>query len=469
MSRTAPQHEKRRRRAPQPPPSLMATLDVHSLAALGDGVGRSEEHGLVVFTPRTAPGDRVTARVTVEGRVGRGRLESIVTPSPVRVAPRCTHYEAPDRCGGCQWQHVDLTAQREAKRHLVQDAFARIGHINVPLPEIKAGAAWAYRRSLTLAIRRRADGSVFAGLRAYDDPEAVFDLHECPITDARVLDAWRAVLAPGAQRHLPEVTRLRGTIKVLDGHALFVLEGGREWPALHDFLAATPSIAAVWWQAEGKRRHLVADRRPAVGEGSGPSGAESGGPSGASFVQVNEEVAAMVHADVVERALAHAPRTVVDAYSGAGVTAVALAARGVRVVAVELDEQATALAAAKLGEVSRAVAGQPTEGSRAMAARVEHALPHLLPADVVILNPPRAGVDERVTQALARRGGDPNTPDARAAARAIIYVSCDPATLARDVARLSGWRVHALTCYDMFPQTAHVETICELRPAGVDQ
>jgi 23S rRNA (uracil1939-C5)-methyltransferase len=82
-------------------------------------------------------------------------------------------------------------------------------------------------------------------------------------------------------------------------------------------------------------------------------------------------------------------------------------------------------------------------------------LPRALPADAVILNPPRAGVDARVLEALAA---------ARPAPRAIVYVSCDPATLARDVARLAGWRVHDITCYDMFPQTAHVETVCELRP-----
>lgn len=86
-------------------------------------------------------------------------------------------------------------------------------------------------------------------------------------------------------------------------------------------------------------------------------------------------------------------------------------------------------------------------------ARVEEFLPRLLPADVVVLNPPRAGVDARVTTALRER-----------APRAIVYVSCDPATLARDVARLEGWRVASVTCYDMFPQTAHVETVCTLVP-----
>ncbi|HEX5580774.1 MAG TPA: hypothetical protein VFX39_04300, partial [Gemmatimonadaceae bacterium] len=130
--------------------------------------------------------------------------------------------------------------------------------------------------------------------------------------------------------------------------------------------------------------------------------------------------------------------------AGAGDTAAALAARGVRVTAVELDREAAAWAAARL-----------PEGSRAVAARVEDALDDLLPADVVILNPPRGGVDERVTAALAARPP-----------RAIVYVSCNPATLARDLARLPGLRPAGVVAFDMFPQTAHVETVCELVPEG---
>jgi 23S rRNA (uracil1939-C5)-methyltransferase len=401
-------------------------LDIASLATGGDGVARAE--GLVVFTPRTAPGDRVIADVTVEGRIGRGRLRRVEAAGASRVEPPCRHYVAPDRCGGCQLQHVSLDMQREAKRAMVRDAFQRIARREVPLPRLVGGEPWRYRRALTLAIRRGAGGA-HAGLRAYDDPEAVFELVDCLITDERVVAAWREVIAASA--HLPAEPRLRGTVRWLDGQSLFVLEGGRAWDALQAFLVAAPSLSAVWWQGEGKRRRLVADRRPS-------------GTPGASFAQVNAEVAAMVHADVVERTMEHAPRTVVDAYSGSGATAGMIAARGVRVVAIELDEEATAYAAARL-----------PEGSRAIAARVEDMLPRVLPADVVILNPPRAGIDQRVANMLR---------DASPVPRAIIYVSCDPATLARDVARLAGWRVHALTCYDMFPQTAHVETVCELRP-----
>ena len=410
----------------------LTSLEITGIATGGDGVARAD--GLVVFTPRTAPGDHVVAEVSVEGRVGRGRLKIVESAGAARVEPACPHYEEPDRCGGCQLQHVTLDAQREAKRVMVRDAFQRIARREVPLPEIHGGAPWRYRRALTLAIRREessGEGRVRAGLRAYDDPEAVFDLRTCLITDERIVDTWHAIVA--AAEHLPAGDRLRGTVRWLDEHPLFVLEGGDEWPALQQFLAAVPTLAAIWWQAEGRRRRLVADRRPS-------------GTPGASFAQVNEEVAAMVHADVIARAMAHAPSSLVDGYSGAGATAIAFAERGVRVVAVELDEEATEYTAARL-----------PEGSRAIAARVEDVLPRLLPADVVVLNPPRAGLDERVTAALRTAEGKP-------APRAIIYVSCDPATLARDVSRLVGWRVHALTCYDMFPQTAHVETVCELRP-----
>lgn len=404
----------------------LTRLTIGSLAAGGDGVARHD--GLVVFIPRTAPGDEIDAEVRVEGRVGRGTLQRVVQPGPGRIAPACGHYAPPDRCGGCQLQHVSLEAQREAKRQMVVDAFARIAKRTVPLPAIHGGEGFRYRRALTLAIRR--DGErTWAGLRAHDDPEAVFGLDDCLITDERVVHTWRAILAAAEQ--LPPGPRLRGTVRWLDDRPLFVLEGGTDWPGVNAFLSAVPSLAAVWWQAEGKRRRIVADRRPA-------------GVPGASFTQVNAPIAAQMQEAIVSLVLAHAPKHVVDCYSGSGETARALAARGVQVAAVELDEEATAWAATQLRAPSRAI-----------AARVEDVLPRLLPSDVVILNPPRAGVDARVTAALVARPP-----------RAIIYVSCDPATLARDVARLVGWRVRSLACYDMFPQTSHVESVCELVPEG---
>ena len=148
--------------------------------------------------------------------------------------------------------------------------------------------------------------------------------------------------------------------------------------------------------------------------------------------------------DVLDRISTHRPETAVDAYAGTGETAAALAALGIRVTAIEVDRDAAALCATRL-----------PAGSRSLVGRVENMLMRALPADVVIVNPPRAGLHERVTRALA--GGERRP-------RAIVYVSCDPATLARDIARLPDYVIAGIQPFDMFPQTAHVETVCELVP-----
>jgi tRNA/tmRNA/rRNA uracil-C5-methylase (TrmA/RlmC/RlmD family) len=412
-------------------------LRIESIAAGGDGVGRSG--GLVAFVPRTAPGDVVRARLTSAGRFARGTLDAVLTPSDARVTPPCPHYER-DRCGGCQLQHLALAAQHEAKRRIVADALARIARraVDVP-PPVPSPAPWRYRRKLTLALRRVNDRWV-AGLRAHDDPDAVFALEDCPITDPRVVSGWHAILA--AADALPRDAReLRGAVRLLAGDdaapaLAFTLEGGERWAEAGRLFDAVPALAALWWHPAGAhRRRLLHDRRlDAV--------------PGASFVQVNPGVAARLADDVVATVLAHAPARVVDAYAGAGDVAVRLADAGVRVVAVELDEEAAAHAAARL-----------PANSRAMAARVEDALDGALPADVVIVNPPRAGLAPEVPAALERAAAGPSPP------RALVYVSCNPATLARDLARLPSYVPRRVQPYDMFPQTAHVETLVELVPA----
>lgn len=404
-------------------------LHIDSIAAGGDGVARAD--GMVVFVPRTAPGDVAQVSYTPKGRFARGKLVALDAPSADRVTPACEHYDG-DHCGGCQLQHIRYEAQCDAKREIVRDAMVRIAHrADAPLPEVRQAAApWRYRRKLTLALRTRGRGWT-AGLHPYDDPASVFALHDCPITEDRVLAAWREVLDAGDS--LPNAAELRAAVRYDDaGAGSLVVEGGDRWTGAQRLLDRAPSLESIWWKpARAPRATPAASRRP------------DGSPA-ASFSQVNAAVAAALGAHVVERVRAHQPATVVDAYAGTGHTAIALASDACRVVAIELDADASAWCAARL-----------PNGSHAVAARVEDALPAALPADVVILNPPRAGVDRRVTDALS---------DARATTRAVLYVSCDPATLARDVARLTGWRIASLVSFDMFPQTAHIETVCELVP-----
>jgi 23S rRNA (uracil1939-C5)-methyltransferase len=406
--------------------ATVARVEIASVAAGGDGVGRT--NGMVVFVPRTAPGDVARVRLAAGKRFARGMLETLEVPSPLRVDPPCPHYVI-DRCGGCQLQHLSYEAQLSAKSGIIGDALRRIGKRAVDDPVVAPSAAqWRYRRKLTLHLRRT--GSTWlAGLHPFDDPAAVFDLRDCPITAEGVLAVW-AELRPLFPL-LPEERALRVAVRLMESGASVVVEGGRAWSGADRFFAQAASVAELWWRPEeGRLRRLAArdDVRAA----------------GASFVQVNARVAAALREHVLERVRAHAPARVIDAYAGMGDTALPLAAEGRTVVAIELDAEAVARFRERLPAPSAAIAG-----------RVEDHLPAALPADVVLLNPPRAGVDARVTAALEAAATPP---------RAVVYVSCDPATLARDVARMPRYRVASLRAYDMFPQTAHVETVCELVP-----
>ena len=442
-------------------------LTIDSIAAGGDGVGRAE--GLVVFVPRAAPGDAGRVRITPGPRFARGTWELLRTPGPDRIAPSCLHYIA-DRCGGCQLQHLAYEGQLDAKATIVADAIERIARRPRPRLEVRPSAReWRYRRKLTLAMRRLENGTWIAGLHPHDAPGRVFDLRDCPITDERVLAVWGQIRR--ASSLLPRTRVLRAAVRLLDdGPAALgslVVEGGDRWTMHERFFAAVPSLATLWWRPEGgERRRLhvrgvrddedlaasdsdasTGDDEPAAG---GTPEADENRPSAtdasASFVQVNAETAADLHLYVVNRALAHSPASVIDAYAGRGDTSVAMAYHGVRSTAIELDRASATLAERRVSPPSRVVQG-----------RVEELLEGALPADVVVLNPPRSGLHERVTATLAA---------AADTVRAIIYVSCNPGTLGRDLGRLPGYRIASLVAFDMFPQTAHVETVCELVPAA---
>lgn len=412
-------------------------IRIESLAAGGDGVGHFED-GITVFIPRTAPGDRVLLRdVKRRKRYAHAGIAEILTPGPDRAEPPCLHFTR-DHCGGCQWQHLTPEAQAGAKRRIVGDALRRIGGLDVPDPAlVPSPRPLAYRTTVTLTVRRTG-GAPVVGFHDATDSERVFALERCEIAREELNALWRAV--EPARGSLPRGDDVRLKLRVApDGGLHLIVNGGDDAWTTPEPLARAASAAGlaatVWWQPSGGAvRHMA-----------GPDA----DPGAVAFEQVNAEVATLLREAVVAAAAppndAGERWRVVDLYAGAGDTALPLAELGCEVVMVEMDRRAVLRAEQRAAAKALAM--------RCVAARVEDRLAKLLPADAVIVNPPRTGLSEEVAVRLSA------SPPVR-----LVYVSCDPATLARDLKRLGATRerIASVMAFDMFPQTSHVETLVVL-------
>ena len=256
----------------------------------------------------------------------------------------------------------------------------------------------------------------------------MFDLHWCHITTPALMELWQVL------RRLRSLLPPRLATVVLRSdrsercHVLFQVTGTEAWsggPALATELTRAGRPATVWWQA--------ADGVPRAMAGAGEAYPAT------VFEQVHPAMGDRVRAHAVAALGPLTGRRVWDLYAGVGETTAALARAGAEVESVESDRRAVAEAESR------------GPAARRHAARVEDVLATLGDPDLVITNPPRTGMDARVAEALERRRPD-----------RIVYVSCDPATLARDLSRLPGFRLADVASFDLFPQTAHVETVAVL-------
>ncbi len=403
----------------------MTVVAIERISAGGDGVARLPD-GLVVFVPRTAPEDE--AEVEVEERrkrYARARLVGLVRPGAARVEPQCPHYTA-DRCGGCQLQHLAPAAQLEVKRRIVGDALRRIGRREVPDPEmVPAPEVWRYRTKITLAVSGNR-----IGLHPHDSPAAVFALRDCLITREPLMRLWSLV---SSQRALlpPELEDL--VLREDRAGGLHLIAGGGEEPWDAGPLAAAVATEGVsyWW-------------RPREGAARVVAGPRTGFPA-LAFEQVNPVLGSRIRDDAVAALGDVGGRVIWDLYGGVGDTARLLAARGATVWSVDRDR----------GAIEWARDQEAGGRIHWVTGLVEESL-HRLPApDAVVVNPPRGGLAARVSGALQAWAA--GRPSAR-----LAYVSCDPATLARDLARMPSLAVVQLRAYDLFPQTSHVETVAVL-------
>jgi 23S rRNA (uracil1939-C5)-methyltransferase len=408
------------------------------IATGGDGVAKLED-GRTVFVPRTAPGDLVRLReLRLAKTFARAAVADIVEASPDRVEPACPHYER-EQCGGCQLQHCSMPLQLDAKRAMVGEALRRIAKLDVPDPEIEAAdTAWGYRHKVTLAV---GTGGRPIGFHRQGQAGNLFELTRCLIAEPSLMDLWTLVRAHRA--HLPPdaeqlVLRLdRQGVR----HLVVRIRGQTAWggaAALHRELVARGVPAVVWWEPEGGAPRAMA-------------GAPEPWPV-AAFEQINPRMGDRIRAWAVSHLGSLEGLKAWDLYAGIGETTALLTGAGARVESVELDARA----------VREGARRGPEAGVVRHVGRAEDVAPRLSAPDVVITNPPRTGMDGRVTDAIVA-----------ARPRRVAYVSCDPATLARDLSRLLSrvpasppLRLAQLRAFDLFPQTAHVETVAILEAEG---
>jgi len=384
--------------------------------------------GKTVFVPRTAPGDLIElSELREHKRFARARLGRILEPSADRVDPRCPHY-VNDQCGGCQIQHVAYELQLDSRRSFVGDALRRLGKRDVSDPPIvPAPKIFDYRTKVTLHVSQ--EGSRI-GLHRYGRPDQVFDLEWCHITVPELMELWQAIraLRPYLPPHLAQVV-LRSD-RQGGRHVVLRVGAGEVWSGfdrLRRELDRRGIVATIWYQPEGGAARAVAGTAEAF--------------PATVFEQVNPEMGDRVRSYAIEQLGEVAGRRVWDLYAGIGETTLQLAGRGAIVESVEVDR--------------RAVAEAETRGpaARRLTGRVEDALRELHQPELVIANPPRVGMDQRVSAELSRL-----------APGRLVYISCDPATLARDLQRLERFRLTSVQAFDLFPQTTHVETVAVLEP-----
>jgi len=418
-------------------------LAIDGIATGGDGVGR-DPGGRAVFVPRTAPGDRVQVRLeTVRGRWARGRLVELLEPGPDRRAAPCPAY---DRCGGCALQHLTDRAQREARREVVRQTLRRIGGVDLDVPPLEHGTEDLGYRNRVRFVLRREPGRVRAGFRAEGKPDEVLDLADCLLAEPSIREAWRCLRAawgPGA-RALPRGAELELVLRgSVGGDVALHVRGGEEGaegePAA--VAAAVPGLVSYTWDDRTGARRVLAGEEGIEDEWQGIRFRL--GPD--VFLQANRAVSARRDAWIDARVGAPRGSRIADLYAGVGARAIRWGLAGARATAVEASR-----AACRAGRDAAREAGASV---RFRAGRVEDHGAAARTADLVVVNPPRAGLSREVASELAAAGS----------ARKLVYVSCDPATLARDLARLAGrWRPVAIAAFDAFPQTGHVETVVDL-------
>ena len=438
----------------------LVELEIDDLNEKGEGVGR--HNGFTVFVPGTAVGDRVRVGVlSVQKTYARALLRSVLRASDHRVTPCCEHY---GRCGGCQLQHLSYSEQLRLKRQLVMTTLQRLGGLDLTvLPVLGMADPWRYRNKAQVPVGS-AGGTVVTG---YFAPRShrIVNMDSCllqhPANDQAILavrEVIQALAIPvydershtGLVRHV-----LARTSFTTDKTLLVLITNGRQLPESNRLIRMLPArlgnLTGVVQSINTRRGNVILGDKEQLLWGLPYLEEKMGGlafrVSSHSFLQVNTMQAEVLYAKIREYAALTKRETVFDLYCGTGTIGLYLSREAGKVVGVE--SVAAAVADAKANALANGLANAEFHTGRA-----EEIVPKLLTqgyrADVVVIDPPRKGCEMNLLTTLTRMHP-----------RRLIYVSCDPATLARDLRYLTGhgFAVREVQPVDMFPHTSHLECV----------
>ncbi len=417
---------------------ISGTID--TLAFGGEGILR--DNGLVVFVPFTAPGDSVTVEIISQKKsFAKGKLLSIQAPSPQRSEPLCPYFGT---CGGCQLQHLNYTAQVDAKKQFIVDALQRIGKIDPPDFNVTpAHTTWGYRRHIRLHLKQEGKGFSI-GYYALDNTSLV-PVNQCPI----FLSSGSTLFSDLKQwlHSLPNTGIASGHLRIIKTHSEKYLLAFDFTPQLPDFslikAPLPPNCEGIVFRSPQGNQHCgnLACKIEILGIKAEFS------PFG--FVQNHPEQNEKLYTSIL-KAIPENTEKFLDLYCGIGLISLICAKRGISTLGIESHPETITLAN-KNAQINA------TPSARFITGKVEKEGIRCLKeekSDTVLCNPPRTGLDPAVICALIEE--KPET---------VLYVSCMPSTLARDLQKLmqGGYRLVNVEAFDMFPQTTHVETLAVLK------
>lgn len=443
------------------------TLEIVDLTAEGSGVGRAED-SMTVFVPRTAVGDRVRVHIIkVKKNYAVGKVESVERPSEHRVQVDCAQFHS---CGGCLYRHLDYAEECRLKQQQVENAIRRIGGVDLAANPIVAANTERYRNKAQFPISSNGKSGFFAA-----HSHRIIPCEDCLLQPeafsraAKAVEDWIvqegiSVYDEGTHKGLVRHLYLRAAKATGEWMVVLVLNG-KTAPKEQDLVARLRAalgegLKSVQVNVNTKKTNVVLGKENRVLYGQSSITDVLCGVqlriSPLSFYQVNRDMAERLYEKAAEYACPDG-KEVLDLYCGIGSIGLSMAKKAKQVIGVEIVE-----AAVRDARENAALNG--FENTRFLCATATEAAVQLaregIRPEVVVVDPPRKGCDAELLKTVAEEF----CPER------LVYVSCDPATLARDVAVLStlGYELKEYTPFDLFPRTGHVETVALLKRFGTE-